>query len=108
MMAADTMHVTETSRSSQANSKTLTAANTESASSKAFDDQMKSRFVLRGSQPPAESTEDGIYQKKAENATTEVDKSVTVNKVQEKSLLNMVTHSLEGLDLLTELRGTYE
>ena len=46
--------------------------------------------------------------KSTATATAEANRSTTEDKVPEKLLLTMVTHSLDGLDLLTELHRKYE
>ena len=80
-------------------------------SSRDFAARIKSRFVLKGPRPPAEATEGG-------NRNTEPSISATENVEHteltleippaEGTLIDIVSQSLQGLDLLGELRGKYE
>ena len=84
----------------------LTPVRAESESAKDFAVRVKNRFVLRGPRPPAETTEGGS----TSNAeTVPVPEPVeTPETPGEGTLIKVVSESLQGLDLLAELRGKFE
>ena len=80
-----------------------------------FTGRVKSRFVPMGPRTPGEPTEGGSTAKNnasrptPQPETTMASSSRTeTSTVPEKSLLNMVSQSLQGLDLMAELRGKFE
>jgi hypothetical protein len=77
-------------------------------SSKDFAARMKSRFVLRGPVPPAEPTEGGSTSTVLTTVPSTENTEHTVATPPEGTLINMVSQSLQGLDLLAEIRGKYE
>ena len=59
---------------------------------------MKSCFILKGPQPPVEATE----------GRSTVNKNTSNHKPMEGTLVNIVSQSLQGLDLLARLHGKFD
>ena len=60
--------------------------------------RIKSCFVLKGPRPPVEATEGG----------STVNKNTSNDEPTEGTLVNIVSQSLQGLDLLARLRGKFD
>ena len=83
-----------------------TALTARKESSRDFATRMKSRFVLKGPRPPHETTEGGITDTSTkQDSPNSTDNSIPT--VAEGLLLNIASQSLQGLDLLAELRGKF-
>ena len=112
MAASDSSAIATASKASPAVTATSTAAVKPPESSRAFAAQMKGRFVLKGPRPSHEPTE-GRNTDNTDNtdiATELPSLNPTVNgepNIPEGSLLNIVSQSLQGLDLLDKLRGKF-
>ena len=75
--------------------------------SKEFASKVKSRFILRGPRPPDEPTEGGSTDHNAEDIAGEALEGSTPVEATTGTLLNIVSRSLQGTNLLVELRGQY-
>ena len=91
----------------------MTAQTEERTSPKASASRRKSRSVLENTRTPAETTEGGSTGITDREDTDETENTVVEhintgsNGSKEGSLINIVSQSLHGLDLLAELRGKY-
>jgi hypothetical protein len=95
----------------------LEEANSGAETSKDFAARMKSSFVLRGPRTPAEQKEGGstVDNRTSDTAGplegTRTSNPVPVEDVASQSnttLLDIVSQSLQGIDLVAEIRGKYD
>ena len=78
-------------------------------SSKKFASRMKNPVVLNRPNAPVETTEGGYTGTKTKKmATRKPNTTHTKDVPAERTLINIVSQSMQGLDLLTELRGKHE
>ena len=80
-------------------------------SAKDFAARMKGRFVLRGPRPPVATTEGGNTVDITHSTANDTTKDVPIERTPsptEGTLLKAVSQSLQGLDLLAELRSKFE
>ena len=75
--------------------------------SKEFTPKMRSQFMLRGPRPPDEPTEGRSTGHNTENIEDNTLEDSTPIAAASGTLLNIVSQSLHGIDLPTELHGQY-
>lgn len=80
--------------------------------SKEFAAKMKGRFVLKGPRPPNETTEGGSTDRSTNDipqvADDGVEEDTTPAVPTTGTLIDIISQSLQGIDLPAELRGKYE
>ena len=75
-------------------------------SSKTFASRRKGRVVLKGPKAPVKTTEGGYTERKT--IATRKPNTSTKDVPAERSLINIMSQSMQGLDLLMELRGKHK
>ena len=76
--------------------------------SKEFTPKMRSQFMLRGPRPPDEPTEGRSTGHNTENIEDNTLEDSTPIAAASGTLLNIVSQSLQGINLPTELHGQYD